>query len=61
MAATIWGTGKFIARRLNKRWQRSGGDAGIVAREREEDEGVRRRERREALLGQEVGEGAVPW
>ena len=57
LAATVWGVGKFAARRLHKRWNRTGQDAGEAAREYQEDHPLKR----EGTLGQETGPQAVPW
>ena len=57
IAATIWGVGKFAARRLHRRWKSTGEDAGEVAREHCEDNPVKR----EGTLGQETGPQAIPW
>jgi hypothetical protein len=59
LAATIWGTGRFVARRLHKRWKKSGEDAGEVAREELEDRPVRREET--MATGQGAGLNAMPW
>lgn len=55
--AAVWGVGKFAARRLHKRWERSGEDAGEAAREYKDDHPLKR----EGTLGQETGPQAVPW
>jgi hypothetical protein len=57
IAASVWAVGKFAARRLHKRWERTGGDEGEARREVEEDSPVRR----EGTIGQEIGPQAVPW
>jgi hypothetical protein len=57
IAASVWGVGKFVARRLHKRWEKTGGDEGEAQREVEEDSPVRR----DGTLGQETGPQAVPW
>lgn len=58
IAATIWGVGKFAARRLHRRWQTTGGDEGEALRERAEDQPV-------AVSGADMGQGAglraMPW
>lgn len=62
ITASVWGTGKFIARRAHLRWKRSGGDKGEEVRERARDfseEDVNRRAGRG--LGTEAGPAAVPW
>lgn len=57
IAATIWGVGKFAARRLHRRWKSTGEDAGEIAREYHEDNPVKR----EGTLGTETGPQAMPW
>jgi hypothetical protein len=57
IAATIWGVGKFAARRLHQRWKTTGEDAGEAAREYRGDNPVQR----EGTLGQETGPQAIPW
>ncbi|ETN47225.1 uncharacterized protein HMPREF1541_01416 [Cyphellophora europaea CBS 101466] len=57
IAATVWGVGKYAARKLHKRWQRSGGDAGEAARELQEQHPLKR----EGTMGQETGPQAIPW
>ncbi len=58
IAASIWGVGKFAARKLHGRWKREGGDVGAEIRERAEDEGA---VRREGSYGIDMGPRAVPW
>ncbi|KIW12149.1 hypothetical protein PV08_09424 [Exophiala spinifera] len=58
IAASVWGVGKFAARKLHKRWKNEGGDVGAEMRERIEDEGP---VRREGSYGTEMGPRAVPW
>jgi len=58
VAATVWGIGRFAARRLHKRWKKEGGDAGAAIRERVEDEGP---VRSEGSYGTEMGPRAMPW
>lgn len=58
IAASVWGVGKFAARRLHKRWKTDGGDAGAAMRERVEDAGL---VRTEGSYGIEIGPRAVPW
>ena len=57
IAATIWGVGKYAARKLHKRWQSTGQDAGEVEREGVEDNPLKS----EGELGQELGPRAMPW
>lgn len=58
VAASIWASGKFVARRAHRRWKEGGGDFGEVARERAEVEGWGG-----SLVtdGVEGGPGAAPW
>lgn len=58
LAASIWGVGKYAARRLHNRWKKDGGDVGAEIRERVEDEGP---VRREGAYGLDMGPRAVPW
>lgn len=57
VSASIWGTGKFVARRLHGRWKKEGGDEGVLEREVREDSPVRE----EGTWRRETGPGAVPW
>jgi hypothetical protein len=57
LAATIWGVGKFAARRLHRRWKRTGQDTGEAEREYQSDHPLKR----EGTLGHELGPQAVPW
>lgn len=57
LASVIWGVGKFTARKLHKRWDKTGRDEGHEAREMAEDSPVRR----EGSYGQDVGPRAMPW
>lgn len=58
LASVIWGVGKYMARKLHKRWDRTGRDEGQEARELAEmDSPVRR----EGSFGQDVGPRAMPW
>lgn len=59
MAASIWGVGKYIARKAHKRWAASGGDVGTEARESYDDADVRNR--RTLTDGVEMGASAIPW
>ena len=58
VAASIWGAGRFAARRLHNRWKKGGGDVGAEVRERVEDEGP---VRSEGAYGLDMGPRAVPW
>ncbi|KAF7189199.1 hypothetical protein HII31_09621 [Pseudocercospora fuligena] len=58
VAASVWGIGKYIARKAHNRWKDSGGDVGNAARERAGDEA---RDRRLVTDSTEVGASAVPW
>ncbi|KAE9963382.1 hypothetical protein BLS_009359 [Venturia inaequalis] len=57
VSASIWGTGKFVARRLHKKWAKEGGDEGVKEREVREASPVRE----EGTWRRETGPGAVPW
>jgi hypothetical protein len=57
LAATIWGVGKFAARRLHSRWKRTGQDTGEAEREYQSDHPLKQ----EGTLGHELGPQAVPW
>lgn len=58
IAASVWGIGRFAARKLHTQWKKHGGDMGEEMRERIGDEdGVRR----EGSYGIDVGPRAVPW
>ena len=57
LSAVIWGVGKFAAKRFNKRWHASGGDAGTIAREKAEDAADPALERDRLY----VGPAAVAW
>lgn len=59
VAASIWGVGKYIARKAHKRWIASGGDAGTVMREVQED--ADGRETRVLSHSVEMGPRALPW
>lgn len=60
VSASIWGTGKFVARRLHRRWKKEGGDRAVEEREvREVREASPVRE--EGTWRRETGPGAVPW
>lgn len=58
LAASVWGVGKYIARKAHKRWAASGGDVGIEARERVSDGDVRDRSLNDGI---EMGASAIPW
>lgn len=58
-ASVIWGVGKMLAKRAHKRWEKTGGDAGVVVREEVED--GRGTVRSEGSYGLDVGPGVVPW
>lgn len=58
VAASVWGVGKYLARKANRRWKVAGGDVGDEARERAHD-GMR--EERMLSEGYEGGGAAVPW
>ncbi|KAK4614232.1 hypothetical protein CLAFUW4_08766 [Fulvia fulva] len=58
VAASVWGVGKFVARKANARWKREGGDGGVEGRERVYN-GMR--EERMLQEGYEGGGAAVPW
>lgn len=58
IAASVWGVGKFVARRAHARWKKGGGDAGEEIREGVEDE---RSIRSEGAYGVDMGPRAVPW
>lgn len=57
VSASIWGTGKFIARRLHRRWAKEGGDGGVEEREFREASPVKK----EGTWRRETGPEAVPW
>lgn len=57
IAASIWGVGKFAARKLHRRWKETGKDQGEAEREHQEDRPLQR----EGTLGQELGPKAMPW
>lgn len=57
LSAVVWGVGKFAARKFNKRWHATGGDAGTVAREEAHDSA-------DPVLAKDrlyVGPEAVAW
>jgi len=57
LASVVWGMGKYLARRLHRRWERTGGDEGHEAREVIADSPVRR----EGAYGMDVGPRVMPW
>lgn len=59
LAAGVWGTGKFAARRLHARWKTTGGDEGQALRDGVDDaqSGVRV----DGGYGLDLGPRAVPW
>lgn len=58
IAASVWGVGKFAARRLHKRWQKEGGEVGEAMREQVEDA---RDVRGDGSYGTDMGPRATPW
>ena len=58
VAASVWGVGKYAARRLHRRWKNAGGDVGEAIRERVEDEGSIQRG---TTYGIEMAPRAAPW
>ena len=58
VAASVWGVGKYIARKAHNRWVATGGDVGTEVREKASDEGV---ENRVLSDGIELGPRAIPW
>lgn len=56
VSASVWGVGKWGARRLNKRWKSSGGDEGVELREVQESS-----VKSEGTWRKETGPEAVPW
>ena len=61
VAASVWGVGRFVARRLHARWLRDGGAVGERVRMEVEETGVMEDGRVRGIVGGEVGPGAVPW
>ena len=59
VTGTIWGVGKFGARRLHKKWKAGGGDVGEAAREKAADRGSPLKT--EGAYGTELGPQVVPW
>jgi len=57
ISASIWGVGKFGAKRLHKRWEESGKDEGRAQREAEETNPVKR----EGSWRDQTGPGAMAW
>ncbi|EXJ93898.1 hypothetical protein A1O1_02291 [Capronia coronata CBS 617.96] len=58
IAASVWGVGKFAARRLHKKWEKEGGTVGEAMRERIEDG---RDVRGDGSYGTDLGPRATPW
>ena len=58
VAASVWGVGKYVARKASARWKQGGGDVGEEKRERVRDGA---REERMLSEGYEGGGRAVPW
>lgn len=59
-ASVVWGVGKYMARKMHKKWERDGKDEGVVLREEIEDGRVGTI-RGEGSYGLDVGPSAVPW
>lgn len=59
-ASVVWGVGKYMARKMHKKWEREGKDEGVVLREEIEDGRVGT-VRGEGSYGLDVGPSAVPW
>ena len=57
ISASIWGVGKFGAKRLHKRWERTGKDEGRAQREAEETSPVKR----EGTWRDQTGPEAMAW
>lgn len=57
IAATVWGVGKYAARKLHQRWKHTGQDVGEAEREYQTDHPLKR----EGTLGHELGPQAMPW
>lgn len=57
ISASIWGVGKFGAKRLHKRWEKTGKDEGRAQREAEETSPVKR----EGTWRDQTGPGANVW
>jgi hypothetical protein len=57
VSASIWGVGKWGAKRLHRRWERTGKDEGVELREVKEANPVRQ----EGTWRKETGPGAIPW
>lgn len=57
VSASIWGVGKFSAKRLHKRWEQTGKDEGRAQREAEETSPVKR----EGTWRDVTGPGAMAW
>ena len=57
ISASVWGVGKFAARRLHRRWERTGGDEGFAEREARETSPIKR----EGTWRDVTGPGASVW
>jgi hypothetical protein len=57
VSASIWGVGKWGAKRLHKKWERTGKDQGVELREQTEASPVNQ----EGTWRKETGPGAIPW
>lgn len=57
ISASIWGVGKFEAKRLHKRWEQSGKDEGRAQREAEETNPIKR----EGSWKDQTGPDATVW
>lgn len=58
-ASVVWGVGKYLARRVQRKWEATGKDRGVEMREREEDEESERRERERATMERRAER--MPW
>lgn len=58
-ASVIWGVGKYMARKMHRRWEKTGKDEGQIEREDKED--GRGTVRSEGSYGLDVGPRAMPW
>jgi hypothetical protein len=57
VSASIWGVGKWGAKRLHSRWERTGRDHGVELREHTEANPVKA----EGTWRKETGPAAIPW
>jgi hypothetical protein len=57
ISASIWGVGKFGAKKLHRRWERTGKDEGFAQREAEETSPIKR----EGTWKDVTGPGATAW